>query len=48
MAKKDEWVATYVDSTSCAREVKAVTTDSIIANAGAVDCCKDEDRLGRP
>jgi hypothetical protein len=46
MAKKDECVAMYVDSMSWASDVKAVTSDSITANAGAVDCCIDAVRFG--
>jgi hypothetical protein len=45
MAKKDECVAIYVDSTSWAREVNAVTRDSRTAKAGAVDACSDDVRF---
>jgi hypothetical protein len=47
MAKKEEWVAMYVDSTSWARDVKAVTSDSSTAKAGAVDAWSDDVRFWR-
>jgi hypothetical protein len=48
MAKKEEWVAMYVDSTSCAREEMAPTTDSMTAKAGAVLACSEDERVGKP
>jgi len=41
-------VAIYVDSTNWARDVNAVTSDSITANAGAVVFCREEVRVGKP
>lgn len=41
-------MAMYVDSTSWAREVNAVTRDSMTANAGAVVACIEDVSVGNP